>query len=78
MTDNLRDRIGEAIAEALLTMFRDKEYEQQPFRQGAVLDCVPLADAVIAELGLRKEDSTYDGFFGRKERHRYVTNWEAE
>ena len=35
-----------------------------------------VADAVIAELGLRREDNEAD--FTGSYRHRYVTDWKAD
>ena len=42
------------------------------------VDMAALADAVIRELALKQENDHYDGFFGRKGRHRYVTDWKAD
>ena len=61
VTDNMRNRIADAIAAA----------GEQPDA-----DVLSMADAVIAELGLRREE--LGGFrvpgFGHRG-HRYVTAW---
>lgn len=70
MTDSLRDRIKEEVLDGILSMFS----ENDPVEMAAGY----IADAVIAELGLRREEGAYDGFFGRKERHRYITEWKND
>ena len=59
----MSDSLRIRIADALRTMTGDLTYEA-------------MADAVIRELGLRREDD-YDKFLGKIMGHRYVTEWET-
>lgn len=65
MTDTLRDRIAAAI---------DEERNRWA---GGDAPAETLADAVIAELGLRIQVAGPDGIVGTGN-YRYVTEWETD
>ena len=77
MTDSLRDRIA-AVAYNAYAGY-DTAWDQS---EGDILrkDWLEVADAVIAELRLRRED--LGGFrvpgYGGHRGYRYVTEWEAD
>ena len=73
MSDNLRDRIAAVLDESL---HRQKGIDR-PDRFKDWIDNRELADAVIRELGLRREDD-YDKFLGKIMGHRYITEWMAD
>lgn len=76
---NLRDRIAAAIYENGLNEW-DKKYVIDPRGLSDELKdhttVYRMADAVIAELGLRREDNEAD--YTGPYRHRYVTDWKAD
>ena len=84
MSDSLRDRIAAAIADHCFN-----EWGVTDADMCACGECPPgdwdamgsgwpahVADAVIAELGLRREENEAD--FTGPYRHRYVTDWKAD
>jgi hypothetical protein len=68
MSDDLHTRIMAIVATAVT--------DEKSASRGVPLDmCV--ADHLIRELGLRREDD-YDKFLGKIMGHRYVTEWTTD
>ena len=61
----MSDSLRIRIADALRTMTGDLTYEA-------------MADAVIRELGLRRDDEYEIGSYTPSGRYRYVTEWETK
>ena len=85
MSDNLRDRIAAAIYDGMNEWDRKWAIDPRLTPPGwdgelkSETTCYKIADAVIAELGLHRNDEE-DEYGGYKPtgRHRYVTEWTTD